>query len=108
VSALSLVKAGFCASHKDAITGNLHGHSWEVYAWFAPKVRRDLRVLQQTLATYVSALDHNILDNVFEGSGVEVCDEGIAAWLGDRLANLDCVRVRLWRPVEGIGGEWLA
>lgn len=102
---LSLVRADFCAAHRDAVSGQQHGHSWRVYAWFSAEPRRDLRVLKQTLATYCGELDHMQLEDVLT---VEICDEAIAERLGEQLRDRGCVRVRLWRPVEGIGGEWEA
>ena len=101
---LSIVRASFCAAHKDVLSGQNHGHSWEVTAWFSADPRRDLRVLKETLAKYCSALDHKQLEDVLPG---EVCDEAISEWIGQQLQDRGCVRLRLWRPVEGIGGEWV-
>ena len=39
----------FSASHRDPTNGQLHGHTWEVVAWWPAEPWRDARVLQETL-----------------------------------------------------------
>jgi len=69
----------------------MHGHSWEVVAWWEGKP--DAVVKQKELASYLSFFDHSILaDSV--------------AWAEDlagRVAgDLGCVRVEINRPLERI------
>ena len=78
----------FCAAHKDA-EGNLHGHTWEVTAWWfgAPDVVKK----QATLNAALKEFDHTVLDNSI-------------AWgekLGQELIRkLNCQKVEISRPLE--------
>lgn len=82
----------FCAAHRDRDTGQLHGHTWDVIAWFnSPK---DAIALQGDLQAVLSAFDHQVLpDNLAWG-------EAIADAICGRLEG--CVEVQISRPSERI------
>lgn len=78
----------FCAAHKDA-EGNLHGHTWEVTAWWSGTP--DAVERQAALTAALKEFDHTVLDNGM-------------AWgekLGQALIRkLDCQKVEISRPLE--------
>ncbi len=84
----------FSAAHRDITSGQLHGHTWEVTAWFdggGCAVQ-----LQHALSVALSEVDHTLLpENLAWG-------EEIAAWVGDKLKHLGCIRVDVSRPLERI------
>ena len=55
------VRGVFSASHKDPLTGAVHGHDYEVVAWFAGEPLRRFEVLRETLNTVLRAWDHTVL-----------------------------------------------
>jgi len=59
IEALTGVGWTFCASHRDPIRQELHGHSYEVIAWF--KAGPDALVLQAKLRMALEAFDHKTL-----------------------------------------------
>lgn len=70
--------------------GNLHGHTWEIKAWWpAGECAVDLK---QRLADYLRIFDHTVLgDTVAWGEA-----------LGQSLVHgLGCCRVEVSRPLEG-------
>ena len=92
---MALVETGvgvvISASHRDHLTGQMHGHSYEIIAWFATG-DRDARVLQEQLRAVTAAFDHVVLED---------------AWgeqLADKIRGLlhDCVEVEVRRPLERI------
>lgn len=88
--ALTGVAATFCAAHRSA-EGVLHGHTWEVVAWWEGSPDAVLR--QKELNQYLKIFDHTLL-----ADGV--------AW-GEKLAEaicvgLNCVAVDINRPLERI------
>jgi len=86
----------FSASH-DSPEGVLHGHSYEVWAWFP---RGDARDLQRTLEAVLRELDHTHLrDELAWG-------EALAQHIGLQLP--DCQEVEIRRPLERIGARWTA
>ena len=87
----------FSASHHTP-EGVLHGHSYEVWAWFP--AGRDARELQEQLGAVLDELDHQHLDD--ELAWGEALAEHIAA----RLPG--CTEVEVRRPLERIGARWTA
>lgn len=85
----------FSAAHQPPEGGELHGHSYQVTAWFA--AGEDARVLQARLSGIVAELDHKVLAPEL-GSG-----EAIAEQIGKRLG---CVEVEVARPLERIYARW--
>lgn len=82
----------FCAAHRDLETGKLHGHTWEVIAWF--KSDENAMKLQLRLKDYLKSFDHEVLDDSVSWA------EKIAA---DICASLeDCIEVQISRPAERI------
>lgn len=78
------------AAHRSR-EGNLHGHTWQVTAWWP---EGDCAVnRQRQLNEYLKIFDHTVLGDDF-------------AWgeaLGKAIAiGLDCERVDVSRPLEGI------
>lgn len=92
------VGAVFSAAHHPPEGGALHGHSYEVTAWF--EAGQDARLLQARLADVVAELDHTILPDTL-ASG-----EAIAEHVGRRLAG--CIEVEISRPLERIHARWTA
>jgi len=77
-----------CAAHRDR-GGNMHGHTWEVTAWWADKP--DALAKQAALTEYLAFFDHSILaDSV--------------AWAEDMaqriMEDLGCAKVEISRPLE--------
>ena len=79
--------------------GKLHGHTWEITAWFVAS-DEDARNFQGDLAATLELLDHNVLpDHLSRG-------EDLAEWLGAELEG--CVQVDVARPAERIFARWTA
>lgn len=92
---MSLTGAGwyFSASHRDPIRQEVHGHSYEVVAWWPAEPRRDAMVLQEALKTVLRAgFDHKTLPDDLSTA------EAIARAIMGLLT--DCVGVDVSRPVE--------
>lgn len=97
------VTASFSAAHRlpgDALgQGEMHGHSYQVTAWFSNEDRRDARCMMAALKAMLAVWDHKVLpDDMSWG-------EDIARAVGC-LAN--CVEVEVSRPLEGFHARWLA
>lgn len=95
---LTGVGATFCASHMSP-EGEMHGHSYEVVAWFTFDQRQDARVRKAALERVVSAWDHKVLP-------------ADMAW-GEDLARAvgtlaGCVEVEVRRPLERFYARWSA
>lgn len=78
----------FCAAHRDT-EGNLHGHTWEVTAWWSGTP--DAVERQSALNAALKEFDHTVLDNSM-------------AW-GEKLGRvlikkLGCQKVEISRPLE--------
>jgi 6-pyruvoyl-tetrahydropterin synthase len=86
----------FSASHNSP-EGVLHGHSYEVWAWFP---QADARELQERLNEVLAALDHSHLSDELAWG------EALAEHLARQLPN--CVEVEVRRPLERIGAKWTA
>lgn len=81
-----------CAAHRDKDTGQLHGHTWEVEAWF--KARSNAVELQRELQTVLAGFDHQELPQHFAW-GEELASEIL------RQLN-DCYEVKVSRASERI------
>ena len=86
----------FSASHNSP-EGVLHGHSYEVWAWFP---QADARDLQERLNEVLAALDHSHLSDELAWG------EALAEHLARQLPN--CLEVEVRRPLERIGAKWKA
>lgn len=86
------VDAVFCATHRENREGPLHGHTYQVTAWF-PYKGADVQVLRDYLRDELAAFDHSELPQHMTRA------EEIARYLLDVLP--DCVRVQVNRPLEG-------
>lgn len=98
--ATTLIGVGgtFCASHYSP-EGVLHGHSYEVKAWFAWDGPRDARCFKAALDVLLKQWDHTVLpDHLAWG-------EEIARAVGT-LAG--CVEVEVSRPLERYYARWRA
>lgn len=78
--------------------GVLHGHSYEITAWF--KIFSDARVLQCQLIEAVRHLDHKRLPEELS------LGEHLAEHIADRLHG--CIAVDVNRPLERIYARWEA
>lgn len=84
----------------DVFGGELHGHSYEIWAWFEnPDGAADVRIFQAALGGLLKAWDHKILPP--ELATGEALAKAISL-----LAK--CRKVEVRRPLEGIGAEWTA
>lgn len=82
----------FCAAHYDLPTGCLHGHTWEVEAWF--EAGDNVVIQRDRLNQVLQNLDHQVLPEELAWG------EDIAAHI---LKSLDgCVEVKVSRPSERI------
>lgn len=96
VSAFTGASAIISAAHRDT-AGNLHGHTWEITAWWPEGT--DGVELKQKLEQYLKVFDHTVLgDDVAWG-------EAIAKAV---LVGLKCSRVEVRRPLERLyaAAEW--
>ena len=85
------------AAHRSR-EGNLHGHTWQVVAWwlFSSDVSAESR--KTDLLDYLSFFDHSLLaDTVAWG-------EDLAERIGE---DLDAVAVDVSRPLEGFYAKWV-
>lgn len=92
------VSAILCASHRDRLTGTVHGHTWHVTAWMPGKPSRDGEVLQQRLKTILAHWDHTVLPAEL-ASGEDIA-EALAKLMGD------CTEIVVARPLEGLFARW--
>ena len=98
----SLTGAGwyFSASHRDPIRKELHGHSYEVTAYWPSEPPRDAMVLQWTLRDVLKGFDHVTLPDEMTRA------ETLARAIGSLIDG--CVRVDIARPSERLRCEvWL-
>ena len=87
----------FSASHRSP-EGVLHGHSYEVWAWFAQG--EDARRLHALLDEVLKALDHTHLSDELAWG------EALAEHIAKQLPG--CREVEVKRPLERIGARWSA
>lgn len=95
---LTGVSGSFTAQHKCA-EDELHGHTWNVLAWFETPHRADARLYKAMLDNMLSGWDGGVLPDYAEWG------EDIARTIG-KLVN--CVEVVVSREAEGIYARWLA
>ena len=95
---LTGVGCTFSAAHHPPEGGELHGHSYEVTAWF--EAGEDARVLQARLAAAIEPLDHKVLPPEL-ASG-----EAMAEHVGRSLDG--CFEVEISRPLERMYARWRA
>lgn len=97
----------FCAAHADKTTGNMHGHTWQVIAWFYMGEAEAVRDLLQGI---LKTIDHTTLPPELAWG------EDLAEWIAGKLNENPncpaprstplCVRVQVNRPAEHIYAEW--
>lgn len=91
----------FSASHRDPVRQELHGHSYEVMAYWPAEPYRDAVALQATLRDVLKGFDHKTLPDRL------VRAEDLADAIGGLMSG--CVRVDISRPVERFRVErWLS
>ena len=92
--ALTGVGATFCAAHRGVVRTELHGHSYEVTAWWPSEPHREAEALQYTLQTVLTGFDHKTLpDHLSTGEALAKAIMGIMS---------GCVGVDIARPLERI------
>lgn len=79
-----------CAAHRSR-EGVMHGHTWEVVAWW--RGVPDAAEKQAELTKYLSVFDHGVLNS--ENAWAEALGKSICL-------GLDCERVEVSRPLEGL------
>lgn len=87
------------AAHADRLTGDVHGHTWEVTAWHS--CQADVVVLQSDLKLICEAFDHKILSPELSRA------EDLAAVIL-RLSLPSCIEVELRRPAERLYAKAMA
>lgn len=88
--ALTGVGAVLSAAHRNS-DGELHGHTWEITAWFDEG--RCAVELQQELVDYLKVFDHQVLgDEIAWGEALGKC----------LILGLGCAKVEVSRPLERI------
>ena len=97
-SVLTGVSGHFSAAHKST-DGVLHGHTWQVLAWFKTPGKVDAACYKASLDALLRSWDHGELPDHLSWA------EDIAAAVG-KLVN--CVEVVVSRPLEGYHARWLA
>ena len=98
VRTLTGVGGIFCAAHRDLKSGVLHGHSWEVTAWFTGRPNAAHR--QEQLAAILRRIDHTELS-------VELSwGEDIAKRIADLFDDRACVQIDVARPLERLYARW--
>lgn len=75
------------------MTGELHGHTWEVTAWHYCADNNDAVVLQNHMMTICKVWDHTVLPPELSRA------EDLAAAIL-RLSPPTCVEVEIRRPLE--------
>lgn len=86
----------FSAAHHPPEGGDLHGHSYEVVAWF--QAGEDARTLQVRLTAAVQRLDHTVLPEEL------AFGEALAEHVGRSLDG--CIELEVKRPLERIYARW--
>lgn len=94
---LTGVGAVLCAAHFGP-DGRVHGHTWEVTAWFED-AGEDACHLYEKLRCLLCSFDHAILPPKLSRG------EDIARFVGE---NLDCHQVDVSRGAERIYARWKA
>lgn len=88
-------RASFCAAHKLPERPEIHGHSYEVWAYTKPEYG-DVEKWQERLGRVCKKLDHTTLPR-----GCSTM-ERIAEWVA---AEMGAEKVVIIRPVEGLACE---
>jgi len=86
------------AAHRDTGTGKLHGHTWEVTAWFCRGT--DAVIRQCRLDSILSEIDHTELPDQLAWG------EDIAEWVAAKFDDSACVAVDVSRPLERLYARW--
>lgn len=102
---LTGVGAILSASHRDQVTGQVHGHTWEVTAWFRHD-GTDQSIRKHQLDKMIATLDHRCLpDRIAWG-------EALAKHIGENMeygwstGDPNLVAVDVNRPLERIYARW--
>lgn len=89
---LNGVRGHFSASHKDPMTQQLHGHDYEIIAYWPSEPFRHFDVLRETLNTVLRAWDHTVMPDELWSA------EEIGKAL---IGTLGLAKVQVNRPVIG-------
>jgi 6-pyruvoyl-tetrahydropterin synthase len=102
---LTGVTSHFSAAHyapplpgSKAQRGEMHGHTWQVTAWFENEGKADARLFKCALEQVLKLWDHKVLPDELAWG------EDIARAVGT-LNN--CVQVDVSRPMEGFHARWI-
>lgn len=95
-------RATFCAGHRLPQHADIHGHSYEVWAYAKVYFNRvsDVEKLQAELTAVCKTIDHRMLNDVIEDPTME----NIAKYFVGRMPEV--YRIKILRPVEGLSCEW--
>lgn len=102
---LTGVGAVLSASHRDQQTGQIHGHTWEITAWFRYD-GTDKDVRQYQLNKVVDRLDHRCLpDRIAWGESL-ARHIGLTMPYGYADGDPSCIAVEVRREPERIYARW--
>jgi len=88
------------AAHRDVNTGRIHGHTWEIVAWFTVgKNIENAEIKKYAFDQLLSSLDHDFLPDALAWG------ENMAEYIGQ---SLGCSAVDVNRKAEGIFARWEA
>lgn len=76
----------------------MHGHTWEVTAWWVFD-GTDVLERQRTLVQAIKVWDHTVLPEELAAA------EKFAEYIGKQTG---CVEVWIWRAGERLGARWMA
>jgi 6-pyruvoyl-tetrahydropterin synthase len=105
-AALTGVSRTLNASHRDQATGQVHGHTWEIKAWFIYN-GTDVAVRKYQLDEAVRGYEHTCLpDSVAWGE--RLAESICRAINADYEKNRPCAAVEVNRPMDGVFARWQA
>jgi len=88
----------FSCAHKDPIRAEIHGHTYEVIAWWDYELGLDAVTLQKQLKFVLDKIDHTTLSDDMTRA------EDIAPFIGKQLDG--CVGIEIFRPSERLFVRW--
>lgn len=91
-------RSSFCCGHKLPQHKEVHGHSYEVWAYTAWPV--DAEQWQSAVAKACGKLDHRMINDIIP----EPTMENIARHISQTLKGVS--KIRVVRPVEGLSCEF--
>jgi len=98
VNTITGVGAHLSAAHRDIDSGKLHGHTWEIVAWFPYKPGVNALDLQVRLKKLLAEWDHDVIPDRLATA------EELAIQIGFHL--MGCVAVDVSRRSDRLFARW--